>query len=167
MRNYGSRWPETLNGRYRVATNSIADVHHKRIGQLNRQAIMSLISSKTLRKLCWHQQRPSGKLSKTYTEISMIDSIKSFAAFILVFAAASAAMADPTQSFTLGKGQVIRITPEGKVEVFAKMQGNAAHVAKMEKRAKPITKGLVVWVGNDGKLRYLTNPVEDAEHGQH
>jgi len=51
-----------------------------------------------------------------------------------------------------------------KVEVFAKMPGNAAQLAMMEKRAKPITKGLVICVENEGKLRYLTNPVQDAEH---
>jgi hypothetical protein len=44
------------------------------------------------------------------------------------------------------------------------MQGDAAHIATMQKRAKPVTKGLAIWVGPDGKLRYLTDPVEGAEH---
>jgi hypothetical protein len=75
-----------------------------------------------------------------------------------------AAFAQSGQSFQLQKGQAIRITPTGKVDVFTTMQGDAAHVANMQKRAKPVTKGLAIWVGPDGKLRYLTDPVEGAEH---
>jgi hypothetical protein len=62
------------------------------------------------------------------------------------------------------RGKPCGITPEGKVDVFAKMQGDPAHIREMEKRGQPITKGLAIWVGNDGKLRFLTDPVEDAEH---
>jgi hypothetical protein len=68
------------------------------------------------------------------------------------------------QSFQLQNGQAIRISPDGKVDVFATMQGDSAHLAKMEKRSKRVTKGLAVWVGPDGKLRYLNNPVEGVEH---
>lgn len=71
------------------------------------------------------------------------------------------------RSFQLQKGQAIRITPDGKVDVFVTMQGDQAHVAKMDKRAKPVTKGLGVWFGPDGKLRYLDEPVEGAEKFQH
>lgn len=85
----------------------------------------------------------------------------------VVCATAFPAMAQSEQSFQLQKGQAIRITPDGKVDVFTTMQGDTAHIAKMEKRAKPVTKGLAVWVGPDGKLRYLTNPVEGAEHFGH
>jgi hypothetical protein len=70
----------------------------------------------------------------------------------------------PAQSFQLKKGEAIRIAPDGKVDVFATMRGDSAHLARMENRAKPVTKGLTVWVGPDGKLRYLTNPVEGAQH---
>lgn len=77
------------------------------------------------------------------------------------------ALAQSEKSFQLQKGQAIRITRDGKVDVFTTMQGDSAHVAKMEKRAKPVTKGLAVWVGPDGKLRYLTDPVEGAEHFGH
>jgi hypothetical protein len=83
------------------------------------------------------------------------------------FASTFPVRAQSGQSFQLQKGQAIRITPEGKVDVFATMQGDPAHIAKMEKRAKPVTKGLAVWVGPDGKLRYLTDPVEGAEHFGH
>jgi hypothetical protein len=38
----------------------------------------------------------------------------------------------------------MRITPEGKVDVFAKMQGDPAHIREMEKRGQPITKGLAL-----------------------
>jgi hypothetical protein len=76
-------------------------------------------------------------------------------------------VAQSAQSFQLQKGQAIRITPQGKVDVFTAMQGDSAHISKMEKRAKPVTKGLAVWVGPDGKLRYLTDPVEGAEHFGH
>ena len=69
-----------------------------------------------------------------------------------------------TETFTLKKGQAMRITPEGKVEVFTKMQGDPAHIREMEKRSQPITKGLAIWVGDDGKLRFLSDPVEDAKH---
>jgi len=58
----------------------------------------------------------------------------------------------------------MRITPEGKVDVFAKMQGDPAHIPEMEKRGQPITKGLAIWIDKDGKLRFLTDPVEGAEH---
>ena len=58
----------------------------------------------------------------------------------------------------------MRITPEGKVDVFTKMQGDPAHIREMEKRGQPITKGLAIWVGYDGKPRFLTEPVEGAEH---
>lgn len=85
----------------------------------------------------------------------------------LALAAALPAMAQSGQSFQLEKGQAIRITPDGKVDVFAAMQGDSTHVAQMEKRAKPVTKGLAVWVGPDGKLRYLTDPVKGAEHFGH
>ena len=47
------------------------------------------------------------------------------------------------------------------------MQGDQAHVEKMDKRAKPVTKGLGIWFGADGKLRYLDEPVEGAKHFQH
>jgi len=53
------------------------------------------------------------------------------------------------------------------VDVFVTMQGDQAHVAKMDKRAKPLTKGLGVWFGPDGKLRYLDEPVEGTEKFQH
>ena len=49
-------------------------------------------------------------------------------------------------------------------DVLTTMQGDAAHIATMQKRAKPVTKGLAIWVGPDGKLRYLTDPVEGDEH---
>ena len=70
--------------------------------------------------------------------------------------------AQSVQSFSLKKGQALRILPDGKVDVFSTMQGNAAHVSEMEKRAQPLTKGLGVWFGEDGKLRYIDNPVEGA-----
>jgi len=68
---------------------------------------VSFRSIETPRKLCWCKQRHSGKLSKARTEASMIDSdsTKLFPALILVFAAASTAMAEPRQSFTLEKGK--------------------------------------------------------------
>jgi hypothetical protein len=62
------------------------------------------------------------------------------------------------QTFSLQQGQVLSITPEGKVE-YAPMQGNPAHVLEMERRSQPVSKGLVVWAGPDGKLRYLTEPL--------
>ena len=85
----------------------------------------------------------------------------------MAFTAVSSASAQSGQSFQLQKGQAIRIMPDGKVDVFTTMQGDSAHIAKMEKRAKPVTRGLAVWAGPDGKLRYLTNPVEGAEHFSH
>ena len=54
------------------------------------------------------------------------------------------AFAQSAQSFKLEKGQAMRITPEGKVDVFAKMQGDPAHIREMEKRGQPITKGLAL-----------------------
>jgi hypothetical protein len=74
------------------------------------------------------------------------------------------AFGQSAQTFKLEKGQAMRITPEGKVDVFTKMQGDSAHIREMEKRGQSITKGLAIWVGNDGKLRFLTDPVEAAEH---
>jgi hypothetical protein len=77
------------------------------------------------------------------------------------------AFGQTAQSFKLQKGQAMRITPEGKVEVFTKMQGDRGHIQEMEKRSQPVTKGLAIWVGQDGKLRFLTDPVEGAEHMGH
>ena len=74
------------------------------------------------------------------------------------------AFAQSAQTFKLEKGQAMRITPEGKVDVFAKMQGDPAHIREMEKRSQLITKGLAIWVDKDGKLHFLTDPVEGAEH---
>ena len=71
----------------------------------------------------------------------------------LAFAMAPTTFAQSAHSLQLEKGQAIRITPDGKVDVFTTMQGDAAHIAKMEKRAKPVKKGLAIWVGPDGKLR--------------
>lgn len=71
------------------------------------------------------------------------------------------------RNFQLQKGQAIRITPDGKVDVFTTMQGDAAHVGKMEKRAKPVLKGLGIWYGADGKLLYLDDPVEGADKFSH
>jgi hypothetical protein len=65
---------------------------------------------------------------------------------------------------TLEKGQAIRITPDGEVTVFSQMQGDTAHLEEMERRAQPMPKGLAVWRGADGKLRYLIEPVEDPVH---
>jgi len=49
------------------------------------------------------------------------------------------------------------------VDVFATRQGDAAHVAEMDQRAQPLTRGFGVWVGADGQLRYLVDPVEGAQ----
>lgn len=88
-----------------------------------------------------------------------------FAALAPVHAQHSAGHAE--RSFQLEKGQAIRIAPDGKVDVFTTMQGDAAHVAKMDKRAKPVTKGLGIWFGDDGKLRYLDDPVEGSQKFRH
>jgi hypothetical protein len=93
-----------------------------------------------------------------------------FIPLVIVLATVSAsagALAQSPQSFTLQKGQAVRIAPDGKVDVFATMQGNSAHVAEMEKRAHPIAKGMGIWVGEDGKLRYLIDPVEGVESFGH
>jgi hypothetical protein len=50
------------------------------------------------------------------------------------------ATAQPPQSFSLQQGQVLSITPQGKVE-YGTMQGNPPHVEEMEKRTQPVTKG--------------------------
>ena len=84
----------------------------------------------------------------------------------IVLSASSPALAQTMQSITLQKGQAVRITPEGQVDIV-QMQGDAAHLAEMEKRSRPITKGLAVWIGEDGKLRYLTDPVDDSVNGMH
>jgi len=90
----------------------------------------------------------------------------------VAFAAAVPALAQhpsgqTERSFQLQKGQAIRITPDGKVDVFTTMQGDTAHVAKMDKRAKPVTKGLGIWFGEDGKLQYVDEPVEGSQKFGH
>jgi hypothetical protein len=91
-----------------------------------------------------------------------------FIAFVVASGASASALAQSPHSFQLERGQAIRITPDGKVDIFSKMQGDAAHIAEMEKRAHPITKGLAIWIGKDGKPHYLIDPVEGAEHfGRH
>ena len=88
-----------------------------------------------------------------------------FTAVIPAFAQHSSGQAE--RSFQLQKGEAIRITPDGKVDVFTTMQGDATHVAKMDKRAKPVTKGLGIWFGEDGKLQYLDEPVEGSQEFGH
>lgn len=61
----------------------------------------------------------------------------------------------------------MRVMPDGKVDVFSTMQGNPAHVSEMEQRAQPVTKGLGIWFGTDGKLRYIDNPIEGASSFGH
>ena len=94
----------------------------------------------------------------------MVNSTKTLAVCVIALGITVPAHAQSAQSFTLKKGQAMRITAEGKVDVFTKMQGGPAHIGEMEKRAQPITKGLAIWVGGDGKLRFLTDPVDGAEH---
>ena len=86
---------------------------------------------------------------------------------VVLLVSASASQAQSVRSFTLEKGQAIRIMPDGKVDVFATMQGNPAHVGEMEKRAHPLTKGLGIWFSKDGKLQYITDPVEGAADFEH
>lgn len=69
-------------------------------------------------------------------------------AMLAIVLATPKVMAQSVQSFTLQRGQAIRITPGGKVDVFATMQGNPSHVAEMEKKAQPIEKGMGIWVGD-------------------
>jgi hypothetical protein len=91
---------------------------------------------------------------------------QTFVVCVIVFGITVPAFAQPGQTFTLQKGQAMRINPEGKVDVFTKMQGDPAHVREMGKRGQPVTKGLAIWVDKDGKLRFLTDPAEGAEHMQ-
>jgi hypothetical protein len=76
----------------------------------------------------------------------------------------SLALGEPSKDFTLEIGQALRITPEGQVTFFPEMQADAAHLAEMERRAQSMPKGLAIWRGADGKLRYLTDPVEGPMH---
>jgi hypothetical protein len=98
----------------------------------------------------------------------MEDSMHSIAKLLcgatVVLATNSPAFDQAAQNFTLEKGQAIRITPDGEVTVFSQMQGDTAHLEEMERRAQPMPKGLAVWRGADGKLRYLIEPVEDPVH---
>jgi hypothetical protein len=89
------------------------------------------------------------------------------ALLVILTIAAGTCHAQTVQSFTLQKGQALRIMPDGKVDVFATMQGNAGHVAEMDKRAQPVTKGLGVWFSQDGKLQYIADPVEGAATFEH
>jgi hypothetical protein len=105
-----------------------------------------------------------GKIRPAVTTV-----VNVLALFVVAFPAATPVLAQhqSERSFQLQKGQAIRITPDGKVDVFATMQGDQAHVEKMDKRAKPVTKGLGMWFGPDGKLRYVDDTVEGAEGFQH
>jgi hypothetical protein len=94
----------------------------------------------------------------------MLNITKPLFACAIILGGSLPAFGQSAQTFKLEKGQAMRITPEGKVDVFTKMQGDPAHIREMEKRGQPITKGLAIWVGYDGKPRFLTEPVEGAEH---
>ncbi len=60
-------------------------------------------------------------------------------------------------TITLTKGQALRVDPDGKVTVV-QMDMGAKMQEIMKKLAQPATKGLRVWIDQDGKLTYHTDP---------
>lgn len=66
-----------------------------------------------------------------------------------------------TSTITLTKGQVLRIAPDGNVSV-AQMNMEAKMQEQMKKQAQPVTKGLIVWLDQNGQLSYLANPVDSS-----
>ena len=76
----------------------------------------------------------------------------------LVIVSALPALAQSPQPFTIQKAQAIRISPDGQVSVI-QMDMSAGMQSEMRKRARSMPNGLVVFLGNNGKAEYLTNPV--------
>jgi len=62
---------------------------------------------------------------------------------------------------TLSKGQVLRVSPDGKISVAAANMDPKMQSA-MNKQAKKVTKGLVVWLDENGKMSFIENPIWPA-----
>src|SRR3954447_165853 len=86
-----------------------------------------------------------------------------FAGAMLAYATLPA-MAQSPQSFTLNPGQALRVTPDGQVSVV-QMDMSSGMQNAMAKRAHGMTKGLVVFRGQDGTAHYLTDPVNTSWSG--
>jgi hypothetical protein len=68
--------------------------------------------------------------------------------------------------FTLRKGQAVRVTAEGEVKIVQLQRGTPQN-AKMKRAAQLTGGGLSVWLGDDGKPRFLADAVEAVGMGGH
>jgi hypothetical protein len=75
--------------------------------------------------------------------------------------AASSIPALAQTATTLSQGQVLRISPDGKTSVVS-MNMDPKMQSAMKKQAKKVTKGLVVWVTENGEMFFLSNPVDTS-----
>jgi hypothetical protein len=81
--------------------------------------------------------------------------------FVVAAVVGSSMPALAQSDMTLSKGQVLRVAPDGKISV-APMNMEAKMQSAMKKQAKKVTKGLVVWVDENGQMSFLTNPVDSS-----
>src|SRR5215203_1866627 len=65
----------------------------------------------------------------------------------------------------LRKGEALRVTPEGQLQ-NVQLQGGAPQNAKRKRAAQVAAGGLTVWLGDDGKPRFLADAVEYCWHGR-
>ena len=66
----------------------------------------------------------------------------------------------------LRKGEALRVTPEGQLQIV-QLQGGAPQNAKRKRAAQVTAGGLTVWLGDDGKPRFLADAVETVGMGGH
>jgi hypothetical protein len=68
--------------------------------------------------------------------------------------------------FTLRKGEAVRVTPEGLIKIV-QLQRGTPQDAEMKRAAQLTAGGLSVWLGDDGKPRFLADAVEAVGMGGH
>lgn len=85
--------------------------------------------------------------------------IKASLFFALAGLAATPAIAQTGP--TLSAGRVLRIAPDGATSTVV-MPSDQNMQSAMKKRAKKVTKGLVVWMDEKNQMFYLTDPVNSS-----
>jgi hypothetical protein len=73
---------------------------------------------------------------------------------------------DHVHGFTLRKGEAVRVTPEGKVQIVHLQRGSPQN-AEGKRAAQVRAGGVIVWIGDDGKPRFLADMAETVGIGGH
>ena len=66
----------------------------------------------------------------------------------------------------IAQGEAVRMTPEEQLQIV-QLQGGAPQNAERKRAAQVTAGGLTVWLGDDGKPRFLADAVETVGMGGH